>query len=753
MLNETDLSRLSAALDSLVSENAQGDGNGDLAGFVADLKESLRSGTSISPVPQAVNDDVIPYPPFVAGGADNLGPTQDEHDLAFVKKVCQRCNHHVRRARKALRLESAAIFVFWRNINPHSLAELVQKELGEKFSHRKSITLTIRLCNGLKNLPGTDPEIREANKANNDFVNYQANIIHDLDAAFRNHPVRLEDLGLIVEYLSNRDHRLNKIDTRVKAQIVADPRQPNDDSEDQPNDDSEDQPEEGGEEESGSDEDGAEQGADCGEEDDPSEPPQPMTKAQRMLLGAPEVPLDTLLERHCGPGALVMVAFAGDADGISRPIGALPCEGASAKTLYETIQADGPSPVAAMFCNLVGVMPVLTTASNLSASSTEKKPAFEPASPAMVITVGSDGVVADISASASETAGTVMVKITPTTETKVGPVSAGQFIDCCDWHGVPVKAITDALATNDALVRLTPNANDAFDAIITVPRLPETLLSFFDYDTGDLRVSVPDYGRLEFTTELLLSPERLRHVREFWAVPFLAGGKAKQRLQTIMLAADDEIIVVKHAGRRRVDKQAAEVVLQGGDVAEILALDFFLAIDSITRIGTDYPVSIKITSDGVVGIRAFTEHSQIEVVIPPVIDGSLVRTDTFTVPLMPAAQEPAAHDPEPAKDNLPLREPASTAMVPLEQEDTAAPQADQTMEETAAPEPAKALPKRRGREPSASDTTQAKSKRMRPGKDKTTTSQPEAAAASPTDDKPADAAPKRRRSRASKNSV
>ncbi len=689
MLDEAVSNLLITELETLLGKVGTGLDATDKASVIANLKDTLRSGTAIIPAPQAVNDDVISYPLFVVGGKDNLGDTEDEHNFAFVKRICQFSNGHIRRARKALRLEVAATYLFWHNTNPHSLAELVQRELGEKYSHRKSITLTIRLCNGLKNLPGTDPEIRAANKANNDFVNNQANIIHDIEAAFRGNPVPLKDLDVIVDYLSNRDRQLNKTDAHVKAQIVIDPRQPNDDSEEQP--------EEGNGEESETDDDGAEQGDGDGEEDHPSEPRQPMTKAQRMLLGAPEIPLDTLLERHCGPGALVMVAFVGDADGISRPIGSLPCEGATAKALYETIQADGPSLVTAMFCDLSGMMPVLTTASILSVASTEKKPAFEPACPAVVITVGPDGVVKEINASATETVGTVMVKIIPTTETKVGPVSVGQFIDCSNWHAVPVKAITEAVATNDALVRLAPNPDDAFDAIITVPRLLETRLSFTEYGAGDLRVGVPDHGRLEFTTEFLLSPERLRHVREFWAVPFLAGDKAKQRLQTIMLAANDDTIVVEHTGRRRVDKQPAEVVLQGGDVAEILALDFFLAIDSITRIGTEFPVSVKITSDGVVGIRAFTEHSQIEVVIPPVMDGSLVRTDTFAVLLMPVGQEPAAHDPEPAKDNPTLPEPASAAMV--EQEAAAPPPAGLPKDEPSSPEPEKAPAKRRVRKP------------------------------------------------------
>ena len=271
-------------------------------------------------------------------------------------------------------------------------------------------------------------------------------------------------------------------------------------------------------------------------------------------------------------------------------------------------------------------------------ASTSAPPA--PARPAVVFTIGAGGVVQSIRASDPTTLGTAMLSITPTVETIIANVEPGQYVSVLDWRAVSAKVIRDAVAANDAQLRIT-GSGDGFTASIAVPRIPDIQIPFTSFKESGLRVAIPS-DAAEFQSEFSLTPERLRNLRDGCVVPFLKASPAKLRNTPLLVCDAEEGICLEHGETKRCETFPAEVIADHGGAVPLLAEDFVRHIDNLARIVNHHSVSIYIGGEGVMGIRAFTDHCQIEAVIPGVAGDELLRSPVFAQWLEPEACAPAA---------------------------------------------------------------------------------------------------------------
>ncbi len=658
MLDMQTTSHLTATLDALISEANTSTDPRDIVKSVQSLKASLLNGSVLATANG--QSDLVAYRPFVLGAKDNLGETPEAHDLGIVKEACLVAMNLTGRTRKAYYQAVALIYVFWRNANRFYLAEVIQRELGERFSEKRNLSQTIRVCFDLKNLAGTTPEIVADNKSRNNAVSRANQLLLEVESHFKNHPLRLEDAEHIRIYLTNRDRMLGRTDAAAMAGILSEMTQPVSPDEPQESSSNEggeaDGTENDGPGESDDDEDAdetsdtetdpdeqepdtGEEGGD-GEQDPASNPepsnagqnPSPMSKAGRMLAGAPEQPLNTLLAPHRNPGRFVAICYRIGADGSESAVAAIPCDEAMVSKFYGTVQTVGITPEMGVFRDLIAVIGALKVASKPGTSS----------APAAVFTIGAGGVLQRIQGSDTETLGTVMVTITPMFETIFEGVSNGQLFANVGLTNIPTKAVLDAVASNDAQIRFS-GMEDGFVAKIAVPRLPDIEMPFWDHDLIDCRVSVP-CNLPELASEICLTPDGVRNLRDSFVVPFLRSTPAKLRSEVVCVYLDEHGLNIARNETNRHAVFPGEVTSNKFDSVEILAEDFVRVVDALARIVTDHEVSIKISSNGVVGIRAFTADSQIDVLIPRILNGTLERDPGFAAAWEPEGQPPVSTD-------------------------------------------------------------------------------------------------------------
>ncbi len=662
MLDMQTASYLTATLDALISEANTSTNPQDIVKSVQGLKASLLNGSVLATADG--HSDLVAYRPFVSGAQDNMGETPEAHDLGIVKEACLVAMNLTGRTRKAYYQAVALVYVFWRNANRFFLAEVIQRELGEKFSEKRNLSQTIRVCFDLKNPSGTAPEIVAANKSRNNAVSRANQLLLEVESHFKNHPLRLEDAEHIRIYLTNRDRMLGRTDAAAMAGILSEMTQPvspdetpddsqesspddggeadgtendgsgesDDDEDSNESDDTESEPDE---QEPDAGEDGGDGGQDTVSNPEPSnsgQNPSPMSKAGRMLAGAPEQSLNTLLAPHRHPDRYVAICYRIESDGSESSIAAIPCDEAMISKFYGTVQAGGITPVMAVFRDVIAAFGALNVSARPGAS----------AKPAAVFTIGAGGVLQRIQASDTETLGTVMVTIIPTTETIVPGAANGQFFANVGLTNVPTKAALDAVASNDALIRFS-GMEDGFVARIAVPRLPDIEIPFWHHDLIDSRVSVP-CNLPELASEVCLTPEGVRNLRDSFVVPFLKSTPAKLRSEVVSVYLDEHGLNIARNETNRHAVFPGKVTSNKFDSVELLAEDFVRVVDALARIVTEFEVSIKISSNGVVGIRTFTADSEIDVLIPRILNGTLERDPGFAAAWEPEGQPPVSPD-------------------------------------------------------------------------------------------------------------
>ena len=518
-------------------------------------------------------------------------------------------------------------------------------------------------------MPGTTEEVRRENKKRTNAVSRANAILLDVESHFKNCPLRLDDAELIQTYLANRDRMSGKSDADVMTAILAEPPQPDtsiddettiddeapdssgdeeqqdadDDSDDTTTDGEASDDDAGDEESEGTSDDGDDIDDDIGgDANDPSTDntaaiDRPMSKAERMLAGVQERSPDDLLKPCIGSSPFVAICYRVEDGGRLAAVAATPCDEAMTAKFYETVQAYGVSDDLALLRDVLTVVETLKVAAQPASGSAT----LEPARPAVVFTIGASGVVQSIQASDPTTLGTAMLSITPTVETFIALVEAGQYVTTIDWHAVSPKVIRDAVAANDAQLRIF-RTGDGFTASIAVPRIPDIQIPFTSFKESGLRVAVPN-ALATFQSELCLTPERLRNLRDGCVVPFLKASPAKLRNTTVIVSDADEGICLEHGDSKRFETFPAEVIADGGGGVRLLAEDFVRHIDNLARIVNHHPVSLYIGGEGVMGVRAFTDHCQIETVIPWAVGDQLLRSPDFAQWLEPeACAAPAA---------------------------------------------------------------------------------------------------------------
>ena len=633
---------LSAQFDLLISESTEVDGSISREKLVGCLKEKLMDGCAVQ---QTVAEEEIPvFPVFVENGEENLGPDAITHALAFTVSMCMVAGLQTRRARKALYHAIACVYVLWKNLNHLQLNQIFLAKLGEKYKESKQLSQMVRCCFNIVNLKEGEPSFAEINATNNDAVAEHVRIIREVDSAHKNDTLKLthESIKTVTDYLSSGQRTKGKSDHFVMGQMLAELK-PEKDDDPKPKPKDEDSPKD-------------EVADPEGDPEADAEPEPEVSKAEHMLLGAPSVPLEALLNRHGGPGAIVMVCFVADANGSMAPVGAIPCDSSTAKAVYEAIQADGPTPGMSVVHDFT-----------VSASALKSRSSAENQSALMAVNPG--GIVSSITGSSVDTGSRVIV--TPTTEFSVPSEDGGDFVADIGFD-FPSKLVNTAFSENDALLRVDPNITNGFDARITVPRVKEIVIPFVPYgdQVNDLRFDVAEAGKLPWTTDIVLSPEELVNLREFHAVPFLKSEKKLQAM-VIKVCASGSQLSLERIDERAIALMPATIAEQGGDVAEIMAVDFFKSIDRLRAISIKHDANIRINAAGYVWIRAFSEHAQIDFLIPPASGNSPVVADVQAVADVPHEQPKLTVDKPKRKRN---RKPAVNK-VSVDQAATDAPEA------------------------------------------------------------------------------
>ena len=613
----------------------------DLQQLLDTLKDQLLGSTTVPPA--AVTDEVelIKFRPFVVGGADNYdnATTPEEHELAFVKMACAEGNRHMRRARKAYYHGIASLFVFLRNASPYDLAIMVRKELGVEMSKSQWVSQISRICLGFFKVDSKDPEIVAENKAKNDAVSRAVTLLRELEMAFKNHPVSQDDLDTIRQFLSNRDRTSRKTDAWFAAQILADPKplKDLDESKEEPDSDEDGDTDDTAESDQSEDDsrddtdDDADSGDDDGDDADSisenviaSVPP---TKAMRMLSAAPAVPLKELVAGYA-VGDLVTVTLRIE-DGGFVGVAAIPCDETIAAKSYASVQARDNHEVAILKDVAVSIQ-VLTTPNPIDPNDTACGN-LTPAEPGVAFTVVDEEITAFVASDTEAQGRTSMVRVIPTTEMRIGGLKDGTYLSRFWTERIPSKALCEAVAAKDAMLNAVLSMCCGC-LVITTPRHPQVVIDVVGYKpTDSSAVYTPNIDLWHFTTSVKLNKQQALVISDKAADAFFRGDIKRQRPVVMNVSATDEGLMLELVGWNRRESYPATLVEQGCDSATILAIDFFKVLSTFRDIGLMFDVTIHISSHGLLGIRAFTEHSRIEVVIPPVVDGTIIRSDAFGV--------------------------------------------------------------------------------------------------------------------------
>ena len=691
MSKNDDVGRLLKEFEALLSNTAAGSPI-DVETVLAGLRASLLSGNPVkAPDPETGESEDDEYVSFRDGANTNLNQTEVLHHLAWVEQSWQRAGLFTRRVRRLWKKAFARGYIFCKTTDRFDMAEIIKDRLGEKFSNKNYLSQMIRVFFGWPKLEGDDKDTKEENAARTQSVYYVRSIYEELRCHFDNERLRFENYELVEKYLDNRDKWFNISETKVVAGIAQAMTLPDTEKGDDEKSDE-------GADKKDKDQEGQVQPK-VGEGDSGDKPPHPITKAEAMVGGAPEKPLDELLAPHRNCGKLVLVAYRLEPGGHEAAIASVPCDAKICEWMFKLITQNGPDPALTFFHEAAVIAEVLDTPSSTTAGGNA---IFEPGAPTALVTVDSGGFISQVSASDSQTSGTVMITLGPVSETRLRGGQEGHFVIPNGFANVPAKGLGEAIAANAALLRVTPNDHGGFNALITVPSHPGILIPFMPPAAGQALPYHPA-NLADFTTRIELIPEHLRILRDATVKLFLTKSANHQQTLVIALSAHEGKLMLEIPADRRQETYLAEIVEDAGDAAQIRAVDFFMTIDAITKLKSKFSVSININCDGVVGIRAVTDHTRIEAVIPPVINGSLDRSGEF------AARTVFGGD------------------VMVTEEPTA------EVQEPAAPEPSETV------------TAPAKPKRKRTRNGKATTSQPEG-------ETPTDAAPKRRLSRPSKKS-
>ncbi len=561
----------------------------------------------------------------------------DTRNLAAVQGACRAAIALTNRTLKAFYKAITMVFLWWRLTEDFHKARLVKTYLNEKWSEKRGMHQVVRLCLELKNLEGTAPEVVAENKRRNDLVSRVSKVVEELDAYYLNERLRDTDAESIQDYLARRDKGRGKTIEIAASNILCPPRSRGAGSDDpDPTDDGEEQND--GAKSGNNGTNNAEAGGEESAVDDSEGICLPrMSKAESMLSAAAKICLEEALGLGFEQSRLVAACFRMDPDGSMVPVATLPCDPALALRFYQSLQVGGPSAGLRLLVEVATVMKVLNTPSNPSANS-KRKQGWEPARPAALFVINADGNVDVVYASATETAASVLISFVPHDDLRFG--EPGEYILSGGWEGATQAALSTALERNDVLLRQAKSGDGGFAAAIVVPRKDDIVLPFQPY--GDPKNAQRVFGVVEDDetqapdTEVFLDQERVRNLREFHAVPFLRQDVNKLRGVVISLTVANDLLTITHEGKRKSETLNVETMTSGGGKVNILAVDFFTAIDALVQIGMPKGVYLNILDTCYLSIEAETDLGEFTVTIPAMDEeNSLMRSGVFAEALAP----------------------------------------------------------------------------------------------------------------------
>ncbi len=573
----------------------------------------------------------------------------DTRHLAVVQAACRAAIALTNRTLKAFYKAITMVFLWWRLTDEFTKARLVKTYLGENWSEKRALLQVVRLCLELKNVKGTAPEVVAENKRRNDFVSRVAKVVEELDAHFLNERLRDADAEAIQDYLARRDKGRGKTIEIAAANILCPPRTraSNDPDPADPADAGDDH-NANGNDTTGTDGDSdgdknAEAGGDDsvtdnGEDEGRASLPR-MSKAESMLTAAAKICLENALGLGFDQSRLMAACFRMDPDGSMVPVATLPCDPALALRFYQSLQSGGPSVGLRLLVEVATVMKVLSTPSKPAANS-KRKQAWESACPAALFAINAEGNVDVVYASATETAASVLISFVPHDDLRFG--EPGEYILSGGWEGATQAALSTALERNDVLLRQAKAGDGGFTAAIVVPRKDDIALQFRPYgapDNAQRVFGVVDDETMAPDTEVFLNQERVRNLREFHAVPFLRQDVNKQRGVAISLTVADSVLTITHEEKRKSETLEVETMTNGGGKANILAVDFFTAIDALVQIGMPNGLYLNILDTCYLSILAPSALGDFFVTIPALDEENpLMRTEVFAEALAPENQ-------------------------------------------------------------------------------------------------------------------
>ena len=595
--------------------------------------------------------DELTYKPLINEAYGTPDNDQHEHQHQFVLNACELAKTQTHRTRRALYTATAGIFLMRKNSNPYAMGEFVYSVLNETMSDARERTQIIRSYYGLVYLEGDDPETVAQRQSDNDFISRSSALVQELEKHFGEQEIEFDRFDEVLAYLGSRDRKRLKSTTWAMAQIVGDP------------DTADAQQEAGGadgnkQDGDGGDPDGSGDGesenGDGGEkgdaEADATVSPQRLSKIERMLLSLPGESIDTLTVPFFS-GQLVAVVGRMEVDRSFAPLGAIQCDVSTGKKIFPAIQASWGLPRLAMALRDTTASVALLDSPSTPIPSTGKKQLFEPAKPAAVFTI-EGSILTRIVASDTGTGGAPTIRITmlPDAGVPFGNVSDGDYITTSGLNPTTLKVLSDAIPENFALVRVEGNDPALIKAVVITPDQPNPVIEFRPYDAAVGGTCVYTHVTAPFTTIISLTLEHLIQLREFASVAFLKNRHLKHRSVVIKVHVADGKLQLEIPGHDRFDQCDGVVRVNGGDTTHVLALDVHTAINSLKQVPDLIGARILINSDGFVGIDAVGARSDIQTLIPPVLEGTIARSTIFAERYDPSADRPWVFDIMPPSD-------------------------------------------------------------------------------------------------------